>query len=83
MTDMTYDEWYDAFEPDQVHYVSAPDDLDYHFIWTAVEGDDGEVYMSEGIRKVNALWYEVTLIPWEDENAPYTVFDDFISDEVQ
>lgn len=37
-----------------------------HLIWTAVDGDDGAIYLLPGFHRVNAFAYVVAERPWTD-----------------
>lgn len=62
--DMTYDDWFTEFIPSP--HDDVPPDIDEHFVWTAVDGDEGQYCVSEGIHWVNRIRYYVSEIPWED-----------------
>ena len=62
--EFTYDEWLMEFNP--TPYEDLPEDIDEHYIWTAVDGDEGQYCVSEGIHFVNRIRYYVTDIPWKD-----------------
>ena len=38
------------------------------YVWTMVDGDDGDLYLSPGYHLVNRLGYIITRIPWKEEN---------------
>ena len=42
-------------------------------IWTAVDGDDGHVWIVAGCHYVNRIYYLVTKEEWESENEEYRV----------
>lgn len=46
--------------------------IDYRYVWTEVEGDDGEVYIVSGRHYVNRLGYYITAYPW-NENEQYEI----------
>ncbi len=73
--DLTLDEWYEQFHPIARQFDEPPKDFDHHFVWTAVDGDEGQFCVSEGIHWVNRIFYYVTEVPWED-NIFYNVVDD-------
>jgi hypothetical protein len=42
-------------------------DLDEHYVWTIVDGDDGNMYADPGFHIVNKVGYTVTEQPWSDD----------------
>ena len=42
----------------------------YMFIWTRLDGDDGKLHLTNGIRYVNRLDYCVTRKPWVNRETP-------------
>ena len=77
--EMSYDEWVDKFNA--TPHDDVPPDIDEHFVWTALDGDNGEYCVSEGIHWVNRIRYYVSEIPWED-NILYNIVDDDVPEEV-
>jgi len=77
---LNLDEWYEQFHPVSRQFDEPPKDLDYHFVWTAVDGDEGQFCVAEGIHWVNRLFYYVTEVPWED-GVTYDVVDEHEEDE--
>jgi hypothetical protein len=57
------DEW--CHDPDEL-----PADLDPHFWWTLVDGDNGMMMLTRGIRYIDRLGYMECKIPW-NENDEY------------
>ena len=54
-------------------------DLDIHYVWTVVEGDDGSWVIDAGFHVVNKIGYLVTRNPWVlgTETGYYMDPDDF------
>jgi len=52
-------------------------------IWTLVEGDDGNLYITNGYHFVNRLNYIVTDVPFEGEflEVPYYIFEESEDDD--
>lgn len=50
---------------DQEKFVCA---IDYHYVWTFVDGDNGGTYIVNGRSFVNRIGYFVTQVPWKDED---------------
>jgi hypothetical protein len=73
--ELTLDEWYDQFKPEEKQYDDPPLHVDYHYAWTAMDGDEGQFCVGSGIHWVNRLHYYVTAVPWEDDTT-YDVVDD-------
>lgn len=51
-----------------------PKTLDYRYVWTIVEGDNGKLYLSPGYHFVNRLGYAICEIPFnetEENNTEY------------
>jgi len=42
-------------------------------VWTILEGDDDDLFISAGLRLVNRLGFFVTELPWEDENIELNI----------
>jgi len=66
-----WDEWEDTYKPTTESAIDnlseIPDDLDYHYIWTMVDGDGRYANLFSGIHIVNRLGYFVTEVPWTEE----------------
>ena len=47
-------------------------------IWTLVDGDDGNLYISNGYHLVNRINYFVTAVPFEGDymDVPYFIYDE-------
>lgn len=60
---------------DDLAFVLAQDP---RHVWTLVEGDDGNLYIVDGLHYVNRLNYVVTDLPFEGEflEVPYYIFDE-------
>lgn len=73
----------DKFETygEELDFVRAQDPS---YIWTLVEGDDGNLYIVNGYHLVNRLNYFVTNLPFEGEflEVPYYIFDEENEDEL-
>lgn len=61
----------------------AVKDLDIHYVWTVVEGDDGTWVIDSGFHVVNKLGYLVTKNPWVTglESGEYMSPDDYEDEE--
>jgi len=40
--------------------------VDYHYVWTLVDGDNGGTYVVNGRAFVNRIGYFISQKPWED-----------------
>lgn len=56
--------YFQKFDPD-LKFVQGHDP---HFVWSAVDGDDGNIYVVPGFCVVNLIYYVITLVPWEDKD---------------
>jgi hypothetical protein len=67
----------DRFETygEELDFVRAQDPK---YIWTLVDGDDGNLYIVNGYHLVNRINYFVTNLPFEGEflEVPYYVYDE-------
>jgi hypothetical protein len=67
----------DKFETygEELDFVRAQDP---RYVWTLVDGDDGNLYIVNGYHLVNRLNYFVTNLPFEGEflEVPYYIFDE-------
>jgi len=70
----------DKFETygDDLEFVRSVYKTDPKKVWTLVEGDDGNLYISSGYHLVNRLNYFITKNPCESEyeEAPYYIFEE-------
>lgn len=59
----------------ELEFVRAQDS---RHIWTLVEGDDDNLYITNGYHLVNRLNYFVTEVPFEGEflEVPYYIFEE-------
>jgi hypothetical protein len=78
---MTIDEWEEKYKPIPNHLVPDRETAfetygpewdfvkvqDPRRIWTEIQGDDGNLYITNGCHWVNRLQYYVTQIPCEPE----------------
>lgn len=68
---ITWDEWEDTYKPTTPtaygDLSEIDDNLDYHYIWTMVDGDGRYADLYSGIYIVNRLGYFVTEVPWTEE----------------
>jgi len=48
----THDDW------------TTVNNTDYHYVWTVVDGDNGNCYLSPGKHLVNRLFYVICNKPW-------------------
>jgi hypothetical protein len=68
---ITWDEWEDKYLPTTPlaygDLSEIDDDLDYHYIWTMVDGEGRYANLLNGIHIVNRLGYFVTEKPWEED----------------
>lgn len=46
-----------------------PDNIKY--VWTIVEGDDSNLYITAGFHYVNRLNYLISIEPWKEESEVY------------
>jgi hypothetical protein len=84
--------WEEKYQPLKNHITGEDDDkfetygaeLDFvraqdpKYIWTLVDGDDGNLYIVNGYHLVNRINYFVTNLPFEGEflEVPYYVYDE-------
>ena len=72
----------DKFETygEELDFVRAQDPS---YIWTLVDGDDGNLYIVNGYHLVNRINYFVTNLPFEGEflEVPYYIYDEEQNDE--
>ena len=80
MTILTYDEWYDKYQPitntftgyDEKHFETYGEEQDFVLaqpnekVWTEVDGDNG-TYIVSGQHFVNRIQYYVTENAWEED----------------
>jgi hypothetical protein len=70
----------DKFETygEELDYVLSIANSEPDRVWTLVEGDDGNLYISSGYHLVNRLNYFITKNPCEleYEEAPYYIFEE-------
>jgi hypothetical protein len=61
-----------------LEFVRSVYETDPKKVWTLVEGDDGNLYISSGYHLVNRLNYFITKNPCEleYEEAPYYIFEE-------
>ena len=88
-----FDAWDTKYQPIQNHFDGSDkfetygEELDYVLsianteparVWTLVEGDDGNLYISSGYHLVNRLNYFITHNPCEQEyeECPYFIYED-------
>lgn len=90
MQELMYDKWMNDHEPlgcsvvfDDERLETYGDDMEKverqmkenpNHVWTAVEGDDGKLYVLAGYHHVNRLHHFITKKPWT--NADLIVIDD-------
>jgi hypothetical protein len=71
---------YDKFETygEELDYVLSIANTEPARVWTLVEGDDSNLYITSGYHLVNRLNYFITEKPCENEyeEAPYYIFED-------
>jgi hypothetical protein len=77
LIEMTLDEWTDKFtfieSPEGSNlWDEVPAGFDVHNIWTQVDGDEGQICVSEGIHFVNRNGYYLTEETWGD-NVAYNI----------
>lgn len=75
MTQLTYEEWYEKYQPEEISegeiklYETVGDDFEKvwitsrMFIWTLVEGDSGNWYIVPGLSYVNRMNYIICKKP--------------------
>ena len=68
--------WYETFESDSyendykaliekaTRFAGGDSKRAFLYIWTRLDGDDGDLYLTNGIRYVNRLDYCLTTLPW-------------------
>ena len=70
----------DKFETygEEVDYVLSVANTEPDRVWTLVEGDDSNLYITNGYHLVNRLNYFITKVPCEleYEEYPYFIFED-------
>ena len=70
----------DKFETygEELDYVLSIANSDPDRVWTLVEGDDGNLYVTNGYHLVNRLNYFITKVPCEleYEEYPYFIFEE-------
>lgn len=70
----------DKFEPydKELEYVLSIANTEPARVWTLVDGDDGNLYITSGYHLVNRLGYFITANPceFEYEEVPYYIFED-------
>jgi len=80
MTILTYDEWYDKYQPitntftgyEEKHFETFGEEVDFvrsqddNLIWTEIDGDEG-TYIVSGFHFVNRIHYFITEKPWEED----------------
>jgi hypothetical protein len=70
----------DKFETygEELDYVLSIANTEPARVWTLVEGDDGNLYISSGYHLVNRLNYFITHNPCEQEyeECPYFIYED-------
>ena len=71
MITMTWDKWEDTYLPTTPTIIEnlseIDDDLDYHYIWTMVDGEGRYADLYSGIHIINRLGYFVTEVAWTEE----------------
>lgn len=45
-------------------------------IWSAVDGDDGDILVVAGMHFVNCIYFIVTIEPWESEDEQYVLLSE-------
>jgi hypothetical protein len=87
LDDYTEDMWIEKFKPLCVK-DSAPhhfdwcdeedrdflDNVNEHHVWTFVECDNDNYAILPGFRRVNRLFYYVTLAPWSDRDRDSIIY---------
>lgn len=58
------------------HREQLPKPLDIRHVWTIVDGGNGKLYVSPGLRFVNRVDYVYCAVPWtdDDERQPDYVY---------
>jgi hypothetical protein len=80
--ELSEDEWENTFELVENHitgegqlFETYGDELEFiqnlpdQNVWTLADGDDGGIYISEGMHFVNRIGYYVTAKPWSKESS--------------
>lgn len=91
---MTYEQWWDTYNPIQNHIeanasfdgamfetygpeLSFVRDQDISKVWTIIEGEDGNLYVSDGYHFVNRIGYFVTERPFTGDGfLEVPIYDD-------
>jgi hypothetical protein len=62
----------------ELDYVLSINETEPARVWTLVEGDDGNLYITNGCHFVNRLNYFITANPceWEYEETPYFIYEE-------
>jgi len=62
----------------ELEYVLSVANTEPDRVWTLVEGDDGNLYITNGYHLVNRINYFVTKNPFEGEflEVPYYIFEE-------
>ena len=76
----------DKFETygEELDYVLSIANTEPARVWTLVDGDDGNLYITSGYHLVNRLNYFITKKPceWEYEETPYYIFEEEDEEEL-
>lgn len=54
---------YETYGEEQAFVFS----MDYHNVWTLIDGDNGNTYIINGRAFVNRIGYFITPLPWKDD----------------
>lgn len=76
---LTEDEFNSKFQPiDHNFDLRCPliSHIPGNHIWTAVDGDDGKIYLLSGRHVVNRIYYVVTQLPRNPQQSYEVKFDD-------
>ena len=70
----------DKFETygEELEYVRTINETDPDRIWTLIEGDSGDLWITNGYHFVNRLNYFITEVPYKGDyvEVPYLIFED-------
>lgn len=89
--ELSWNDWYDQFQPIQNLLSSETDQFETYgeelnavnfclaffplHVWTLIDGEDGELFVTNGKRFCNRINYYITEIP-AVPNVCYEIFDD-------
>ena len=81
---LTEDQWYEQYEPEGRNYETYGADLNHikslpeEYVWTMLDGDDGQVLVVNGFSFVNRISYYVTKKPHNDSDTIVVAFEEIV-----